>query len=59
MSNTVFYIVVSIVIIHFGIGVVFLVRKLSEPLPEENSTQEGDAGVTKTTGDRGNKSIIT
>lgn len=40
MSNTVFYIVVAMVIIHFVIGVVFLVRKLSGPLPDETHSEE-------------------
>lgn len=51
MSNTVFYIVVAIIIIHFVIGVVFLVRKLGGPVSEEpiddqnGSTETSDVTV--------------
>ena len=34
-GNTVFYIVATIIIAHFVIGFVFLVRKLSGPVSEE------------------------
>lgn len=35
MNNTVFYIVIFVVIAHFVAGFVFLVRKLSGPVAEE------------------------
>jgi hypothetical protein len=35
MNNTVFYIVIFVVIAHFIAGFVFLVRKLSGPVSEE------------------------
>lgn len=34
-GNTVFYIVATIIIAHFVVGFLFLVRKLSGPVPEE------------------------
>lgn len=35
MSNTVFYIVVFVIIAHFLVGFIFLVRKLSGPVAKE------------------------
>jgi cell division protein FtsN len=55
MNNTVFYIVVAVVIIHFVIGVVFLVRKLSGPLPEEDNTEEDNSGLIPNAEDLENK----
>lgn len=46
MNNTVFYIVVTVIIIHFVIGIVFLVRKLGGPVSEEpldDATTQADA----------------
>lgn len=40
MNNTVFYIVAFLVIAHFVVGFVFLVRKLSGPVGEEGLDKE-------------------
>ena len=39
-SNTTFYIIATIIIAHFVIGFVFLVRKLSGPVKEESEEQD-------------------
>lgn len=36
-GNTVFYIVATIIIAHFVVGFIFLVRKLSGPVPDEGT----------------------
>ncbi|MCB0547846.1 MAG: hypothetical protein KDD19_09670 [Phaeodactylibacter sp.] len=38
-GNTVFYIVATIIIIHFVVGFLFLARKLSGPVVEEEEKQ--------------------
>lgn len=39
MSDTVFYIAAAVVIAHFVVGFIFLVRKLSGPLPDDNQEE--------------------
>lgn len=39
-SNTTFYIIATIIIAHFVIGFIFLVRKLSGPVKEENEERD-------------------
>ena len=45
MNNTVFYIVVFVVIAHFVAGFVFLVRKLSGPVEEEKLEEPEDPNL--------------
>ncbi|MCB0568262.1 MAG: hypothetical protein KDC66_00785 [Phaeodactylibacter sp.] len=40
-GNTLFYIIATIIIAHFVVGFIFLIRKLSGPVKEEEKQGEG------------------
>lgn len=43
MSDTVLYIAAFVIIIHFILGFVYLVRKLSGPLPDDAAGKEQES----------------
>ena len=49
-GNTVFYIVAAIIMGHFLVGFIFLVRKLSGPVPEETA---GEGSIEQMPADTG------